>query len=259
MLISDALWSTIEPVLRELKHAAGSPPRLSDRMFIEAVLYQARTGTPWRDLPGEFGNWNAVYHRFRRWEKGGLWERLWQRFQTLDDEQLHEFFIDSTIVRAHQHAAGASKKRWATSPGSGPPFATTGGFSTKLHAACTDERTGVSFVLTGGQRHDAVGFESVWEGVPALPGLGAVVMDKAYDSNAIRQFLAGQGIEAVIPPKANRTEAIHHDAQKYKLREKVERFFNKLKQFRRIATRYEKLSRTFLAFTHIVSAWIMLR
>ena len=110
LLISDALWSTIEPVLRELKHAAGSPPRLSDRMFIEAVLYQARTGTPWRDLPDEFGNWNAVYHRFRRWEKGGLWERLWHRFQNIDDDQLSELFIDSTVVRAHQHAAGASKK-----------------------------------------------------------------------------------------------------------------------------------------------------
>ena len=110
LLISDALWSTIEPVLRELKHAAGSPPRLSDRMFIEAVLHQARTGTPWRDLPDEFGHWNAVYHRFRRWEEGGLWERLWHRFQNIDDDQLSELFIDSTVVRAHQHAAGASKK-----------------------------------------------------------------------------------------------------------------------------------------------------
>ena len=62
-------------------------------------------------------------------------------------------------------------------------------------------------------------------------GWGAVAMDKAYDSSAIHQFLAMQGIESVIPPKTNRTEAIHHDAQKYKLREKVERFFNKLKQF----------------------------
>ena len=119
LLISDALWSKIEPVLQELKHAAGSPPALSDRMFIEAVLYQARTGTPWRDLPDEFGNWNAVYHRFRRWEKRDLWKRLWQRFQTLDDERLGALFIDSTIVRAHQHAAGASKKRRTTGPGSG--------------------------------------------------------------------------------------------------------------------------------------------
>ena len=117
----------------------------------------------------------------------------------------------------------------------------------------------MSFVLTGGQCNDAVGFEPVWEGVAALPAVVAVVMDKAYDSNAIRGFLAAQGIEAVIPPKANRTEAIHHDAQKYQWREKVERFFNKLKQFRRIATRNEKLSRTFLAFIHLVSTWIALR
>ena len=68
-----------------------------------------------------------------------------------------------------------------------------------------------------------------------------------------------QEIEAVIPPRSNRTEAIDHDKEKYKRREKVERFFNKLKQFRRIATRYEKLSRTFMAFIHIASIWIMLR
>ena len=110
LLISDAVWSEIEPALRELKHAAGSPPVLSDRMFIEAVLYQARTGTPWRDLPGEFGDWNAVYQRFRRWEKRDLWKRLWERIQHGGTEHLKELFIDSTIVRAHQHAAGALKK-----------------------------------------------------------------------------------------------------------------------------------------------------
>ena len=111
LLIPDAVWSTLEPLLRESKHAAGAPPRLSDRMVIEAVLYQARTGTPWRDLPNEFGHWNAVYQRFRRWEKRHLWARLWQQIQQIDDEPLKEVFIDSTIVRAHQHAAGAVKKR----------------------------------------------------------------------------------------------------------------------------------------------------
>ena len=140
LLISDALWSKIEPVLRELKHAAGSPPKLSDRMFIEAVLYQARTGIPWRDLPDEFGDWNAVYHRFRRWEKRELWKRLWQRFQSIDDEQLKELFIDSTIVRAHQHAAGASKKTvdnkprlWAALGADCPPSCTTRGLHRRTH------------------------------------------------------------------------------------------------------------------------------
>ena len=76
LLISGAVWAEVEPVLRDLKHAAGRPPALSDRLFIEAVLYQARTGTPWRDLPEAFGDWNAVSHRFRRWEQRTLWQRL---------------------------------------------------------------------------------------------------------------------------------------------------------------------------------------
>ena len=84
-------------------------------------------------------------------------------------------------------------------------------------------------------------------------------MDKAYDSKGMRQALADQDVEAVIPARSNQTETIHHDQEKYKRRQQVERFFNKLKQFRRIATRYDKLARTFLAFVHIVSAWSMLR
>ena len=115
-------------------------------------------------------------------------------------------------------------------------------------------------MLSGGERNDAVGFEPVWQGLPEpLSGLVAAVMDKAYDSNAIRHFLGRREIEAVIPPRSNRTEAIDYDKEKYERREKVERFFNKLKQFRRIATRYEKLGRTFMAFIHIVSTWIRLR
>ena len=256
LLITDAVCSTLEPLLRESKHAAGAPPRLSDRMFIEAVLYQARTGTPWRDLPDEFGHWNAVYQRFRRWEKRHLWARLWQQIQQVDDEPLKEVFIDSTIVRAHQHAAGAVKNGGQEAQALGR---SRGGFSTKLHVACANETTGVSFVLTGGERHDGVRFELLWKALPSSPAPEAAVMDKAYDSKGIRQVLADQGVEAVIPARSNRTETIHHDQEKDKRRQQVERFFNKLKQFRRIAIRYDKLARTVLAFVHIVSAWIMLR
>jgi transposase len=113
--------------------------------------------------------------------------------------------------------------------------------------------------LTSGARHDAPGFELVWHDLPDLPALAAAVMDKAYDSDAIRQGLADRGVEAVIPGKTNRIQEIEYDKEQYKLRQKVERFFNKLKQFRRIATRYDKLSRTFLAFIHIAATWIMIR
>ena len=110
LLLTDAAWAEIAPRLAAIKHKAGSPPELSDRLFIEAVLYVARTGIPWRDMPRQFGHWDAVYNRFRRWETRGIWRQLWERLQSNECAIAQHLFIDSTIVRAHQHAAGARKK-----------------------------------------------------------------------------------------------------------------------------------------------------
>ena len=103
-------WEDIAKILEEIKHKAGRPPEQSDRMFIEAVLYVARTGIPWRDLPEHFGTWDAVYNRFRRWEARSIWKTLWERLQADELQIARNIFIDSTIIRAHQHAAGALKK-----------------------------------------------------------------------------------------------------------------------------------------------------
>ena len=106
-MITEAVWAEMEPVLRTIKHVAGSPPQLSDRMCIEAVLSQARTGIPWRDFPDDFGHWDAVYHRLRRWEARDIWKKLWQHMQHHGCALATQVFIASTIMRAHQHAAGA--------------------------------------------------------------------------------------------------------------------------------------------------------
>jgi putative transposase len=81
-------------------------------MFFEALLYLARTGIPWRDLPAEFGRWDAVYNRFRRWVHSGALRRLFEAL-TADPafDDIRRVFIDSTIIRAHQHAAGARRKK----------------------------------------------------------------------------------------------------------------------------------------------------
>ena len=97
LLLTDAAWAEIAPILATMKSCAGSPPVLSDRMFIEAVLSVAHTGTPWRDLPEAFGRWDAVSNRFRRWEC----------VQAEGCPLTRQLFIDATIVRAYQHGAGA--------------------------------------------------------------------------------------------------------------------------------------------------------
>ena len=75
-----------------------------NRLFVDAVLWMARTGAPWRDLPGEMGNWNSTWRRFDRWSRAGVWERLFEALA--DDPDFEYVIIDATIVRAHQHAAG---------------------------------------------------------------------------------------------------------------------------------------------------------
>jgi putative transposase len=134
-----------------------------------------------------------------------------------------------------------------------------GGFSTKIHAGGRDEKTGVSIVLTGGERNDMPGCDLVFAQLPTEHHLTDAVMDKGYDRTHIRDKLQEEGMQPVIPPKSNRKETIAYDKDKYKLREKVERFFNKLKQYRRIATRYAQLGHIFLAFIHIVAACIIVK
>jgi transposase len=110
-IISDQVWQELEKAVRAAKHsAAGAPGELTDREFLEAVLHLQRTGSPWRDLPPKLGYWHAVYMRFRRWEARGVWRRLWKNLQAEPFAHARGLLLDSTTVRAHQHAAGAPKK-----------------------------------------------------------------------------------------------------------------------------------------------------
>ena len=114
-------------------------------------------------------------------------------------------------------------------------------------------------ILTAGQCGDAPTFPELLDAIPESCAVEALAGDKAYDSDAIRKKLAERKIEAVIPSLACRKEPIEYDVAKYRQRNKVERVVNRLKQFRRVATRYDKLAATFLAFVHLSSALIMTR
>ncbi len=109
---TDDLWTSLEPLIQQAKwFKGGQPPKLSDRNIFEALLCLARTGIPWRDLPAECGRWDAVYNRFRRWVRSGGLRRMFEAVTAEPEfEGIRRILIDSTIIRAHQHAAGARRK-----------------------------------------------------------------------------------------------------------------------------------------------------
>jgi transposase len=106
--LRDEQWERIESLLPGREGHVGVTAK-DNRLFVEAVVYRYRAGMPWRDLPERFGAWKAVHTRFSRWAASGVWERV---FQQLAGEADNEYaMIDSTMVRAHQHSAGAPKKK----------------------------------------------------------------------------------------------------------------------------------------------------
>jgi transposase len=105
--LRDDQWLRIEALLPGRAGQVGRPAA-DNRQFVEAVLYRYRAGIAWRDLPERFGDWKNVHRRFSRWAQRGVWKAI---FQALAAEADNEYaMIDSTIVRAHQHSAGAVKK-----------------------------------------------------------------------------------------------------------------------------------------------------
>jgi len=231
--ISDDNWSRIEHLLPGRPGGHGGVAK-GNRGFINAVWYVAKTGIPWRDLPERFGKWDTVFHRFNGWCKRGVWKRV---FEAVRDPDLEWLMIDSTVIRAHHHAAGMNGGADDQALGR-----SRGGFGTKLHLGVEALGLPLEIHLSPGQEADITHAATV---------LGdhrpeAVLGDKGYDSDAFAKAVEDRGAEVVIPPRSNRKTPREYDTVVYKERNKVERCINRLKQFRRVATRYEKTARNFL-------------
>ena len=117
----------------------------------------------------------------------------------------------------------------------------------------------MAVLLTEGQRHDSVGFAPLYAQAQSAGPPVRLTADRAYDADAIRAQLATDAVVSVIPARCNRLEPLPHSPELYTLRHKVENWFRKLQDFRRLATRYEKLAKCYLALVHLASALILLR
>jgi transposase len=110
--LTDEQWSRLEPLLPKGKKA-GRPPVWTRRQLIDGIRWRTRAGTPWRDVPDRYGPWDRVYDLFRKWQRNGTWHRILERLQADADAKgliTWDVSVDSTVCRAHQHAAGARKK-----------------------------------------------------------------------------------------------------------------------------------------------------
>jgi transposase len=158
--------------------------------------------------------------------------------------------IDGTIVTVHQKASGAKGGAETNAIGR-----SRGGLTTKIVALVDALGNLVRFVLLAGQRHDTVGVAPLIDGV----SFDALLGDKAFDADWLRAELDDRGAAAVIPPRSNRKVIIDYDKEMYRWRHLVENYFAKLKQFRSIATRYDKTAESFTANINLAAAMIAAR
>ena len=246
--ISDSEWLFISCELSALPRIkVGNLDKC--RKFIGAVLWLLRGGMEWRMLPPEHGKWNSVFKRYSRWCAYGVWDNLLNCFAQQAD--LQDVSIDGTINRAHACAAGYEKD----SVQNEALGRSKGGFSCKVHAASDAHGLPIKFILTEGQASDCT------QAIPLLETInaGAVLADKAYDTNELRDWLEARDIKAVIPPKSNRKDEIPCDFWHYKERHVVECMFGKLKYYRRISTRYEKKAINYMGMLCLASVFLWLR
>lgn len=248
--MGDEAWRVIYPILvahREVRVATET----KCRAFLTAVLWILRSGSHWRLLPREHGRWNSVFKRFSRWCQRGVFKAL--HAGCVHHPDLQSVFIDSTIIRAHPCAAGmAGSDAEAEALGR-----SRGGFGTKIHALTDALGNPLDFALTGGQASDIGQATTLLELTPE--GAEALVGDKGYDSEKFIEAILARGRAAVIPPRKNRKEQRVCDWFVYKERHLIECFFNKIKHYRRIFARFEKLARNYMDFLSLVSALVWLR
>jgi transposase len=243
--LSDYEWTAIKQMLPNKPRGVR---RVNDRRVLNGIFWVLRSGAPWRDLPESYGPRTTCYNRFVRWRQAGVWDQIMDALATGHDPAVH--MIDTSLVRVHQHGACIANNNHQDMGRS------RGGLTSKIHAVVDTNGLPVHLALTPGEAHDNRLCSVL---LRALLPQTMLLADRGYDADWIRELARQQGAWANIPPKRNRKDPICFNPYLYRARNLVERFFNKIKQCRRVATRYDKLAANYLAFVKLASIRIWLR
>ncbi|NGZ10713.1 MAG: IS5 family transposase [Nitrospira sp. LK70] len=218
---------------------------LDNLQVLNAILYVAEQGCKWRGLPKQFGNWHTIYTRMNRWAKSGVLDRIFTQLQQAQiiRVKIEAVALDGTIVKVHPDGTGAFKKNGPQALGR-----SRGGWTTKIHLVAADARTALTFALSPGQAHDAPEGHKLLHRFGKRPRPIPLLMDRAYEGDETRQLAVELGYVPVVPPKDNRRTPWDYDRALYTRRNEIERLFRRLKGFRRLFSRFDKLDVMFVAF-----------
>ena len=246
--ITDEQWKAIEPLMPPEYTGKKGRPRKDNRTMVNGILWINRSGAQWRQLPEKYGPWQSVYARFAKWRDNGVWEQIFAELSK--DADTENYSMDSTCVKVHQSSNGGEKSE------NKAVGRTKGGINTKIHAIVDGLGNPVAFLLSPGNDADSTHAICLMKKID-IEGSN-VLGDKAYGTKEILAYIKEHGADVVIPPKSNTKEPWEVDYCLYKERHLVECFFQKIKWFRRIATRYDKLDKSFLSFVYMAACMIWL-
>ncbi|MDO5640176.1 MAG: IS5 family transposase [Neisseria sp.] len=229
-LLTDEYWSKLLTILLDL----GIYHKKNLRQTVEGILYRLRTGIPWEDIPPSLGKANSLLRTFHRWSARDIFKSILNALSEFPD--MEWVFVDGSHVKVHQHATATVGETAAVGH-------SRGGNTTKIHLAVDANGNPAGFKITPGTVNDITAAPELLDEID-LSSTEVLTADKGYDSDAFRQQLADRGVKPNIPYRRDRERLnVSMDWYLYKTRHLVENAFEKLKNFRAVATRYDRLKK----------------
>ncbi|WP_191558557.1 IS5 family transposase [Brevundimonas aurantiaca] len=240
--MSDLYWLTDEQMARlePFFPTSHGKPRVDDRRVLSGIIFVNRNGLRWRDAPAAYGPHKTLYNRWKRWSEAGVFIRMMEGLSGAQTER-RTVMIDATYLKAHRTASSLRGKKGGLGRLIGR---TKGGMNTKLHAVTDANGRPISLFMTAGQVSDYTGAAALLDSLPRAQWL---LGDRGYDADWFRDALQAKGITPCIPGRKTRTEPTRYDKRRYKRRNRIEIMFGRLKDWRRVATRYDRCPTVFLS------------
>ncbi|WP_405404749.1 IS5 family transposase [Paracoccus sp. Ld10] len=240
--MSNLFWLTEAQMarLRTFFPKSHGRPRVDDLRVLSGIIFINRNGLRWCDAPREYGPAKTLYNRWKRWSDNGVFARIMVGLAAKDTDS-KTIMTCATYLKAHRTACSLPCEKGGRGRQIGR---TKGGMNTKLHAVTDAKGRPIRLFMSAGQVSDYTGAAALLD---SLPQADWFLADRGYDADWLRKALQDRGIKACIPGRTSRKKTIKYDKRRYKRRNRIEIMFGRLKDWRRVATCYDRCPETYLS------------